>query len=167
MEEKCFRVNLPLTLIKHCGSCWVLKLKERLHTASGHRHSLNLASAVNAMKNMYVSYRHDGKVSTWIDEIDFILFCQPFLKEFVKNVEKASSLKSEPLRKIRYRDDKINKKSITKKKATCSIHTKINPCYKFFLSRLYFYPLAGSEKSVHCCFVELKWFVGISNTKET
>lgn len=108
------------------------------------------------MKNMYVSYRHDGKVSTLIDEIGFILFCQPFLKEFVKNVEKASSLKSEPLHKIRYRDDKINKKSITKKKAPCSMHMKINPCYKFFSSRLYFYPLAGSEKSVHCCFVELK-----------
>lgn len=49
-------------------------------------------------------------------EIDFILLCRSFYKEFVKNVKKASSLKSEPLRKTRYRDDKINKKSITKKK---------------------------------------------------
>lgn len=110
----------------------------------------------------HVYYRHDGNVAALKVENDFILLCQPFLKEFVKNVKKASSLKSEPLCKIRYRDDKRNKKSITKKKAPCSIHTKINPCYKFFFfwSRLYFYPLAGSEKSVHCCFVELKWFVG-------
>ncbi len=105
------------------------------------------------MKNMNVSYRHDGKVSTLIDKIDFILFCQPFLKEFVKNVEKASSLKSEPLHKIRYRDDKINKKSITKKKAPCSIHTNINPCYKFF-DLLYTFILWQAQRNL---FIAVLW----------
>lgn len=79
-----------------------------------------------------VRYRHDGNVTALRAEIDFILLCQSFYKEFIKNVKKASSLKSEPLRKIRYRDDKITKKSITKKKAPCGIYTKTNPCYKFF-----------------------------------
>lgn len=79
-----------------------------------------------------VRYRHDGNVTALRAEIDFILLCQSFYKEFIKNVKRASSLKSEPLRKIRYRDDKITKKSITKKKAPCGIYTKTNPCYKFF-----------------------------------
>ncbi len=68
-------------------------------------------------------------------------------------MEKASSLKSEPLHKIRYRDDKINKKSITKKKAPCSIHTNINPCYKFF-DLVYTFILWQAQRTL---FIAVLW----------
>lgn len=62
---------------------------------------------------------------------------------------------------------KTNKKSITKSKCPCSIHTKINPCYKFF-DLAYTFILWQAQRNL---FIAVLWnwndLWGISNTKET